>query len=101
MAKKNRRSNGKKGITIPLAVVAGFAVPTRYVSYKFQSEGWRGGLKEMTKVFTGLQDDGNWNITHLKYGTLPVVLGLTVHKVMSALGVNRLLAQSGIPIVRI
>lgn len=99
--KRNKRSNGKRGITIPVAVVAGFAVPTRYVSYKFSTEGWRGSLKELTKIFTGLGDDGKWYPQEMAKGTLPVILGLTVHKVMSALGVNRMLAQSGIPIIRV
>jgi hypothetical protein len=37
----------------------------------------------------------------LRYGLLPVALGLGVHKIAGSLGINRMLSQAGIPLIRI
>lgn len=101
-SRKKKRSNGKRGLTIPVAVVAGFAVPVSKAYTRFKNEGVQGGVNAMVNYFTGFQpNDGGWNANHLQYGLLPVVVGLAVHKVASALGVNRVLSGAGIPILRI
>jgi len=88
-------------MTIPVAVVAGFALPVSRSFGVYGTHGFNGVANELMKSFTGYANDGTWDFQRLKFGTLPVVLGITVHKVMSALGVNRLLASTGIPLIRI
>lgn len=102
MAKKKNGSHRKPGLTIPVAVVAGFAVPVSKAYDRYRAEGIQGAVNGMVNYFTGFQPSaGGWSASHLQYGLLPVVVGLAVHKVASALGVNRVLANAGIPILRI
>jgi hypothetical protein len=103
MAKKGKNGNHRKRqLTVPLAVVGGFAVPITKMYQGFRGEGLTGALNEAIKGFIGYRPTAKtWDFMCLKDGLLPVVVGITVHKMASALGVNRMLASTGIPILRI
>lgn len=102
MASKKNHKRHSNSVTLPLTVVAGFAVPARRVIYHIQTGGIYEGLAEISRDFIGLEpSNGSWNFSHLRYGALPVVVGLTFHKIATAIGLNRWLARSGVPLIRI
>jgi hypothetical protein len=56
----------------------------------------------MCSVLTGYEPrNKSFNLMYMKDGTLPIVGGLVVHKLASKLGVNRMLSQAGVPLLRI
>jgi hypothetical protein len=96
-----RKSAGPRKMTIPLAVVAGFAPPATYL-WSQRSGGIGNVGNEMGKIFTGWDGYSHtWNANYLKWGLLPIGIGVVVHKVSNMLGVNRQLAAMGIPLIRI
>ena len=98
MAKKH--SHKKPGMTIPLAVVAGLAVPT--ITMINSAGDWQNKLNGMFAWLTGYNPNtGHWNVTPMRYGAMPIALGFIAHKIAGKLGVNRAIAAAGIPFVRI
>lgn len=97
----------KHGFTVPLAVVAGFASPLSRAYGKYKSGGLIGpesALCEFTRTMIGLDPYATpvtFQPAYLRYGLLPIMLGLLVHKIAGAVGLNRALASAGIPVVRI
>ena len=98
MAKSNHR---KPSFTLPLAVVAGFAIPVSHAVTAQHS--WDSRIKQFTMDMTGYNAwAGKWSIANMKAGMLPVVLGFLVHKfVGGSLGINRMLAQARVPFIRL
>ena len=100
MARSNHR---RHGLTIPVAMIAGFAplVSITYTGYK--AGGLNGAVSNaVTSVLP--YDPINKKITfaNLGYGLFPMIAGMMVHKIVGGtLGVNRWLASSGIPWVRV
>jgi hypothetical protein len=98
------RAYHKPKVTIPLAIVAGFA-PTvvRAVqdSNSFKNPG--NFFKRITYNFTGINMWANnkFEMAGIKAGWLPLGVGLLAHVLATKLGINRALARSGIPFVRI
>jgi len=112
MAKKRftrriRRTTVKRGgsrkMTLPLAVIAGFAVPVTHSINAYKGGGGvSGAFNQLSMDMTGVSAiDNTFQFTRLKSGLLPVVAGIMVHKAAGYLGINRALAQCGIPLVRI
>lgn len=113
MAKKTRsiiryrrakKSFRRKGFTLPLAVLAGFAPPAMRVYSTTRQFGVQQGIGEFSRIFTGFDvynPGAGWNVNNMVYGALPVAVGMLVHKVAARLGVNRMLSSAGIPFVRI
>lgn len=99
---KVKRSRRNPGFTLPLAVIGGF-VPLLYHAYDdFQVGGLPHLAKGIAARTTGyMVDTGKFELNYLSGGALPILAGLIVHKVASRLGVNRLLAQARIPILRV
>jgi len=100
MAKKKTRR--RKGFTIPMAV----AVPTAYVGYNALlyaiNQSPQVALEKTTKWFTGYSlETGRWSFDNFKLGLFPIFGGVLVHKVASKLGVNRALASTGLPWIRV
>lgn len=106
MAKK---ASGRRraGFTLPLAVVAGFASPVSRTWGHFRSNGLtgeEGAVAEFSRTMIGINPYANpvqFESWRLRYGLYPVVLGLLVHKVASWVGINRMIAQAHVPVVRI
>lgn len=103
MAKSKENNKRKsKQMTIPIAVVAGFSIPAAKAWEGFKGSGISGAVAMLSRGFTGYAPwAGTWDYRDLKMGLLPVIVGMAVHKVASALGINRALASTGIPLVRI
>ena len=97
-----RRSRSRSIPTIPLAVVAGFT-PLIWGAW---SEFQRGGMPSLSQHLAG--NLAGYSIESRKLypealvtGWTPIVIGLVVHKLASALGINRALAASRIPLLRL
>jgi hypothetical protein len=97
---RNKKHRGGKRMTLPLAVVAGFAVPV-VTSWQAQST-IDGKMKEFLWRVTGYNaNTKHWETEGLKQGALPIFAGFAAHYLASRLGINRALARAGIPFVRI
>lgn len=102
---KNHRSRNK--FTLPLAVIAGLASPVGrsvWHATHFGITGSEGGIAEFSRTMIGFNPYATpmtWEPWRMKYGLLPVLAGIAVHKLANMVGVNRMLARSGIPFIRI
>lgn len=100
VAKKSRHRSGRR-FTLPVAVLAGAAVGAGNVIGALP-HGPQFTLNKLAVIYLGLDPGtGNFNWRWMWHGTLPLVFGVGVHMIASRLGVNRLLARSGIPILRL
>lgn len=104
MAKKKKSRRSKRSVALPLTIVSSLG----YVAGNTYGDIKRNGLETGTAMFfgnfTGFRSAPNqpqWDASRLKYGLIPMLLGVGVHKVASKLGLNRALASSGIPWIRI
>jgi len=95
------RGGGHKGFTVPLAVVAGCA--PAFIDLWDHRGSIRGMAAEAGKIFVGWDyESASWSMGSMKWGTIPLIAGIIVHKLVgSKLGINRMLAQAGVPFVRI
>lgn len=110
MAKKRftrvKKHHKKPAMTLSLAVLAGLA-PTAAFAYEgFKLGGSEGGISEaahrVTMRMTGYEWKGNiWYPGQLAMGLGPVLLGAGVHKLANRFGINRMIANAGIPVIRI
>jgi len=97
---KKRRRNGTR-FSIPVAIVAGMAGPGIKL---WEARGSGSGLaREAGRIFTGFDFwTGSFVPGAMRYGTLPILAGFLVHWVLgSKLGLNRAIARSGLPLIRI
>jgi len=101
MAKKSKRSHGKK-FTLPVAVVAGI-MPVAYQGLKgFQQDGVEGLIKRTTLSLTGYNvEDHKFYTDNLKEGLYPMIIGMLVHWGAKKFGINRALGAAGIPVIRV
>ena len=101
MAKK-KGTHKKAGMTIPLAVVAGLGVPAIKV-WEARTGGPANMVRQLGMALTGYDFyNGGFYAVNLKNGLLPIVAGMAVHKYIGGtLGVNRMLANSGVPLIRL
>lgn len=100
--KKTRRR--KSGFTVPIAVAAPIAMIGARAIKEASEHGVSDGMNVLTKGLIGYQSDPNypaWKLGRMKEGMLPILIGAVVHKVAGKVGINRALAQAGIPFVRV
>lgn len=96
--KFHRRGNQFK---LPLAVIAGFG-PLASNLYAVSPGGPQRMLWMGTQAITGYDTDtGVWWAPNLMKGTIPILLGVAVHKIAGRLGINRAIGAAGIPFIRI
>lgn len=108
MARSVKRHFRKAKTTIPLAIVAGF-VPGAMSIYAHRGNGIEGMAAEASRVFLGYASTNKYGYNDsigfhpylLSYGTGPVLAGFLAHWIASKTGVNRMIARSGIPFIRI
>jgi len=100
---KARTHRKKKGMTLPLAAIAGFAPLTGVAITSFQQGGVQLLGNNMLSNLTGYDaNTKTWAFSHMSKGLLPIVAGLLAHKfVGQKLGVNRMLANAGVPLLRL
>lgn len=102
MAKKNKTKGRRNGITIPIAVVAGFLPGIQRSLVGLTVGGFTGLSIEMSKVYLGYDPpSATWHPSLMWYGFYPIVIGLVVHKIATIIGINRMLARARIPFVRV
>jgi hypothetical protein len=105
MAKKQVHHK-KPGMTVSLAMVAGLA-PTLAFAYEgYKIPGDQGGIVEaahrMTMRMTGYEWKGNtWAMGEAIRGLGPLLIGGGVHKLANRMGINRMISNAGIPILRV
>lgn len=95
----------KASMTIPLAVVAGFA-PLGLGLFGAAKRGLSGDTagasQELVIRTTGFNtDDKTWNAGVFMQSYGPIVAGILVHKLAGRLGVNRALSRAGVPFLRV
>lgn len=103
MAKKNRH-HSRGGFTLPLAVVAGMAPGVMSVASRLSwSNPGQEMAREASRIYLGFDNSsGQFNFQWMKYGLLPAILGVAVHKfVGGTFGINRALGRMNIPLIRL
>lgn len=100
---KKRKGRRRNGFTIPLALVAGVGGSlARPVMTAVNTQDYQLALWQLCEGFTGYYPGNNtWELGRLKFGMLPLIVGAVAHKAASFLGINRTLAQSRIPFIRV
>jgi hypothetical protein len=100
MAKTVRRK--RPAPTISLGVIAGLA-PLAITSVEaFQQMGLRGVPHNVVMKLTGYDYwENKFSSTQLMQGVGPIFAGYGAHWLASKLGINRMIARSGIPFIRI
>lgn len=104
MAKdKDKKKHRRKQFTLPVAAIAGFAPIAIHTYQGFKAGGLAGGLNDLSAYTTGyVPVDNKWKAAHLVEGMTPVIVGGLVHKYIGGrLGVNRMLASAGVPVIRL
>lgn len=93
----------KAGMTIPLAVVGGLVPMGADLVSAYKVGGAEAALGHVSLCTTGYDPaDGKWKPSFAMqklYG--PLFLGMMVHKLAGRLGVNRMLAGAGVPLLRV
>lgn len=102
---RSRKGGGHKSKRISLAMVAGFVPLGMEVvnAYKTEPDDFiaRAG-HNVTAALTGYDTyDHKFHLGHMKNGTLPIIAGALVHKMAGKFGINRMIAQAGIPWISI
>jgi hypothetical protein len=88
--------------TVSMAILGGFSVPVIQAVKVYQYAGPVNAFSNFTQNMTGfVPTTGKFNAGYMKQGLLPVCAGVLVHKVAGMLGINRMIAQAGIPLFRI
>jgi hypothetical protein len=89
-------------MTIPVAALAGFVPLAGNAIKDFKDGGVTVLGKGLVLRTTGMNTDtGKWMPEYLMQGLGPIVAGVLAHKLASKLGVNRALANAGVPLLRI
>jgi len=95
-----QRKRSKAKFTLPIAMVAGFGplvVNTMNTPGGLEPKGWM-----LTQALTGFDTrTQKWWFPNMYKGAVPILAGVAVHKVANMLGINRMLASAGIPIIRV
>jgi hypothetical protein len=100
MAKKKKRHYSRRG-KVSLAVVGGLAPGIIGTFNAFSQGGSTVGVQYMKSAYIGLGPDNRFHPNLMWAGTWPIAAGALVHKLANKLGVNRAIAGTGIPFVRI
>jgi len=100
MARRTKRKySRKRGMKIPIAVVAGFTPLAINTFAWVRDMGWQTGFGMAASTITGYNfATGKWSMENLKFGALPMIIGVIVSKLATKLGINAKLARTGLPI---
>ena len=101
MAKKKKR---RYSMTIPLAPIIGLAAGMAKPAQKLMAGDIEGAIEELSWNYLGYSPARKqFDITALVNGTLPLVVGLLVHKFVGGapLNFNKILAAAKVPFIRI
>lgn len=103
MARRRKKKRGKRKFTIPVAPVAGLAVGMLKPAEEALKGNLNGVIAHLSMNYTGYDPNAkNFDVMRLKNGLVPLVMGLLVHKFIGGtLGLNRMLGQANVPVIRI
>lgn len=99
-----------KRMTLPIALIAGVVPGLSRLWTHFTNPGLHGQANgfsamgvEAGRIYLGLDTrTGQFDMRLMALGTGPILLGAIVHKFIGGtLGVNRMLARTGIPLLRL
>lgn len=100
-----RAARRAKKTTIPVSIVAGFAPlgSQMWRAAKLAMAGNTDDAAHIATIYAAGYDIKNRRISfpHLLYSYSPIIIGGMMHKAANKLGVNRALASSGLPFIRI
>jgi len=100
--KAAKRSRGRGGFTLPMAVLAGFGPMAADVIHGYQTGGIASASNDLLANVTGYDARSKtWSFELLARGLGPVVAGIMVHKLAGRLGINRALSKAGVPFLRV
>lgn len=101
MSKKHR--GYKKGFTLPLAVIGGLAAGVAPAIQSAMSGDFNLAARDLLYSYTGIGIDNQFSLEGLKRGLIPLAAGVLIHKFVggSPINVNRVLANAGVPFIRI
>ena len=102
-AKEKPKHHRSKGMTIPLAVVAGMMPTAAYAMACYKNGGLGAAGDGLIESFTGYSPAvRQWHGERFMAGTGMMVLGVLVHKIVGGqLGINRALSRAGVPFLRV
>jgi hypothetical protein len=101
MARK--KGNKKKKFTIPLAPMIGLAAGLVEPAIALSQGQWWEAINGLKYNYLGIDAGGNWNPWAMQKGLAPLIIGLLIHKFVGGapLNLNKTLAASGVPFIRI
>jgi len=94
-------------MTLSVLVIAGMAPGALNAWNAYQGgapygTGVKSALHSLTYDYTGYDNNARtWSLDGMKRGLLPLALGLAGHKLANRFGVNRMIANAGIPLIRL
>lgn len=99
MAKSKKKSRKKNGMVVPVGIVAGF-MPLAINSYTWVKDlGWQRGIGMASSTLIGYNyATGSWDWNNMRFGALPIFLGMIVSRIATRFGLNAKLARTGLPI---
>lgn len=98
--KNGGRPHRKKSMTIPVGIVAGLSPGA--IGVWQRRNNLANAADFVCNAYTGVSPQtGTFNAGSLRFGLLPLLAGFAAHKVAGMLGVNRAIANAGIPWIRI
>jgi hypothetical protein len=101
--RRRRVGRRSKSMGIPLAIVGGFVPMGTDIISAYKVGGVSAALGHVSLCTTGYDPaDNKWKpmfAVEKLYG--PLLLGAIVHKAANRLGINRMLASAGIPLLRV
>lgn len=103
MARKRATRRKKKTFTVPMLIALPIASQASQFYYEWQREGIQKATAWVVSRYTGYNRYGSprWQFRNLETGALPLVLGLVGHKLANKFGLNRAIANAGIPFIRL
>jgi hypothetical protein len=96
----------KKKMTISVAVLAGLAPTAMFALKGYKGADGVSGIEGAAYHLTGRMTGYNWQTGKFYFGELlkgwaPLIAGAVAHKFANKYGINHVLANAGIPILRI
>lgn len=103
VARPKARRSRRAGFTLPLAVLAGMAIPAGWAIKDFQAGGpTLAGSGLITRMSGFNPTTKRFEPNYLMQGLVPVLAGVFVHKYIGGkMGINRVLSSAGVPFVRL
>lgn len=104
LVRRRKRGRRRKSFTIPLAPIGGLMAGMAGPIESAMNGDLTTALALITRNYTGFDTNTNQlHLPNLQFGLLPLAVGLLVHKFVGGapLHANRMLAQAGVPVIRI